>query len=919
MAMSSTLPPPGSPNVLYLIDLAGYVFRAYHAIAPLTNANGESTHATLGTTNMLVKLIADRKPRLLAVAMDSKGPSFRKAIDPNYKANRPPPPPDLSVQMERCRSIVAALGIPLFQQDGIEADDFIATVVRVARAQGIQVVIVSSDKDLMQLVSEDSVWQWDSMRNKVFGPAEVEEKFGVRPDQVRDYLALVGDSSDNVPGVPGIGPKTATELLRAHQTLAAIYANLDAVTKPRWRELLRDNHASATMSERLVTLKDDLPVDVDPSTLGWHGLADPSVDRAGLRAIFQELGFQRLLDTLPKDDAATTARGAANAASAEVTTGAATPAGNDHLQIVTTTAALEQLCVTLASAGAVTLATLTDDAGPMRAILHGMLLQTSGGPCHFLPTALLRSSAATPFLRWLNSSHPKVGHDLKTSEVHLRHHLGVAFLGLGGVCMDTLLASYLLEPEASHDFEAIAARLLDGETVPADPTPASIGTLVVDLQAADEQALLHRMSALTRMSPRLRDRLSAAASPSSSPAVVLDTLELPLSRILAEMEVCGVLVDAKQLHALSVELEQRIDSLQTQARTMARADLNLSSPKQLEVVLFDELGLKVSRKTKTGRSTDAEALEAIRDAHPLPALVLEYRGLTKLKGTYIDALPRLIHPETGRIHTRWQQAVAATGRISSQDPNLQNIPIRTDLGRLIRSAFIAPPGQVFLSADYSQIELRVLAHLSRDPSLLEAFRHNRDVHRMTAAALFHVAEDGVTADMRRQAKTVNFGVIYGMGEVALSKQLHIERKEAKRFIESYFERYAGVASFMEETLALARQQGHVSTLLGRIRPLPDLASSDPMRRSYAERIAQNTPIQGTAADILKLAMVRLRDPVVPGARMILTVHDELAFEVPEEQAEEAATRVKREMSAAFPLDVPLDVDARWGLNWGAAH
>ncbi len=900
MSMRPTaLPPAGAPDVLYLIDLSGYVFRAYHAISPLSSPSGEPTHATYGTVAMLSKLVDERKPAYLGVAMDSPGKTFRDDLDPRYKAHRPPPPPDLGVQMSRCREIVEAYRIPIFIQEGLEADDLVAVTVARAKERGLRVVIASSDKDLMQLVDDERVMLWDAMRDKVYGHPEVVAKFGVPPEQVRDLLALVGDSSDNVPGVPGVGLKTAAELLAQFGSLSSIYARLDEVKKPRIRDSLKLHEAEALLSQKLVTLDGSAPVSLDLETLRYGG-----ADTGRLRELFTELGFSRFLKAVRAP---------------ELTARAAT------YRVIATREELEGFARSARAAGRLAIDVHATSREPMSAHVCGIALACEPGQAVYVPLghrylgapAQLAMSDIDAVLGPLlaDPELPKVGHDVKYCEVILLRHR----IGLLGVAFDTMLASYLLDPEGKNQLHELAERELGAkmqtldEVAPKRRGQAQRALDEIELGEASTYGAAFADVALS-LTDRLRPRLRAERLED-----LLMQIELPLSAVLAEMELTGVLVDPQALAQLGAKMTTELAALEQKAREMVGHDINLASPKQLEAVLFDELKLRSQRKTKTGRSTDADVLEALSEDHPFPGVVLEHRVIAKLKGTYVDALPRLVHPSTGRIHTRWSQAVAATGRLSSQDPNLQNIPIRTELGRMIRRAFIAPPGSVIVSADYSQIELRVLAHLSKDPVLVDAFRTGQDVHVRTAMEIFGVDEAGVTDEMRRRSKTINFGVIYGMGESALAKRLDISRAEAARFIDAYFARYRGVHEFMERTMAEAKRSESVRTLLGRRRLLPDLRSSDRMRRAQAERIAQNTPIQGTAADLLKLAMVRVPRPVVPGARMVLTVHDELAFEVPAEAVDEAKAKVREAMESVFPLDVPLVVDIDHGPTWADAH
>ena len=897
----SQLPAPGAPNVLYLIDLSGYVFRAYHAIAPLSSSKGEPTHAVMGTVNMLQKVVNDRRPQFLAVAMDSKGPTFRKELDARYKSNRPPPPPDLSQQMKRCEELVRAYNIPIYQQEGIEADDLIASVVRRGVKEGLRIVIVSADKDLMQLVDDekDDVVLWDSMRDRVYGPAEVRAKFGVAPSQVRDFLALTGDTSDNVPGVPSVGPKTASDLLNEFGTLEGIYAALDKIKRVKLREALSTHEADARISQVLVTLKEDTGVLWDHAHLAYGG-----ANTAELRRLFLELEFSRMLDQIE--------------VTAPVTRAYAHVPNRDRLEEIALMAREKKLLgFHIVTAG-------TD---PMTAAVLGISLSVASGDGHYLALAhrylgapvQLDWSAAMEVLAPLfrDPSITKVSHQLKFNEIILARR-GVA---LAGPIFDTMLATYLLDPETPSSLRELARRMLGIEmrVFGEGPLKAAKGN-----QSQFENLPVEEAAPLAAAEAEICVSLAAKLEPQierEGLGSLMRDVELPLSRILAKMEMTGVLVDANVLDALAKRVSIELRDLEAKAREIAGRDFSVRSRDQLETILFDELKLPVLKKTpKGGRSTDAEVLEELAEKHPLPKVICEYREIDKLKGTYIDALPRCIHPETGRIHTRYDQTVAATGRLSSSDPNLQNIPIRTELGREIRAAFIPAPNHVLISADYSQIELRVLAHLSKDPELIEAFTSQEDVHTHTASLVFNVPRSDVTSEMRRRAKTINFGVIYGMGDSALARSLDITRAEAASFIEAYFQRYHGVARFMEQTVEAARKGEAVRTILGRRRFLPNLHSANRGLRFEAERVAKNTPIQGTAADILKLAMVRLGSmEVVPGAKMILTVHDELVFEVPEQHVAEAEKRIASEMESAMKLDVPLVVDVGHGINWNLAH
>jgi DNA polymerase-1 len=917
---AARLPPPGAADVLYLVDLSGYVFRAYHALPPLSSSKGEPTHAVLGTVNMLQKVVGERRPHMLAVAMDSKGRTFRHALDVRYKATRPAPPPDLSQQMARVEEIIHGWDVAVFQQDGLEADDLIAAVAARALADGLRVVIVSADKDLMQLVHDDDdrVVTWDSMRDRVYGPAEVREKFGVRPAQVRDFLALTGDTSDNVPGVPGVGPKTAADLLTQFGTLEGLYAGLEKVARPKLRDSLREHEADARISQKLVTLDAQAPLSWDRSKLLWGGA---HVDE--LRRLYTQLEFTRQLDQLEKLASAPSAAAAPALSVAPAKVEAPSPV---TVSLLVDEASLAGVVAAARASGQLGLAVEATGTDAMRAGLVGLALAEAPGKAHYLPLGH-RYLGCPAQLSWdrarallapvlADADVVKVGHELKQASIELSR----AGAPLSGPMFDTHVAAYLLDPESANSLRELAKREVGATIARPDDAPAKARAPQPQFDEIDLERAAAFAAPLAEVPLRLRDRFQPSLSAEGLDALMRD-VEMPLVRVLGAMEMRGVLVDTTVLEKLGKEVEQQLASLDAECKKIAGHDFLLRSRDQLEKILFDDLKLPVVKRTpKGGRSTDADVLEALAEKHPLPKAILQYRELDKLKGTYIDALPRYVHPDTGRIHTRFDQTVAATGRLSSNDPNLQNIPIRSELGRSIRAAFVAPPGHVILSADYSQIELRVLAHLSADPELIDAFSTGADVHARTAALVLDKPQADVTADERRAAKTINFGVIYGMGDSALGKQLGIPREQAARFIAAYFARYAGVARFMEQTVEAARQGEAVRTLLGRRRFLPNLHSANRGLRFEAERIARNTPIQGTAADILKLAMVRLGDDdAVPGAKMVLTVHDELVFEVPAEHAARAGALIRERMEGAMKLAVPLVVDVGTGHTWAEAH
>jgi DNA polymerase I len=944
--MATRLFPPNSDDVIYIVDLSSYVLRAYHAVAPLQSPSGEPTGAVHGMVNMLERMLRERSPRLLAVALDAGRETFRKEIYPEYKANRPPTPDDLRSQLNRCEQIVLGLHAAIYKQDGVEADDLIATVVKRARELSLKVVILAADKDLMTLVGED-VMLWDTMRDRVIGPAEVEERFGVRVNQLQDLLALMGDTSDNIPGVPSVGPKTAMELLKAYDTLSGIYDNLDKITKKALLQKLTEHREQAFLSRRLVALKDDCDIEVSRDKLTYRGR---DVDK--LRGIYSELGFTRMLgllanDGLPNPSPSPGANPSpgptpnAGGAPGEMTqmglafgggvpSRAAPPAPTPGVTIEVDYGSLvapreiAEFAASLSKEGEVGLEIVTTEPSPTRGALIGFALAGKNARARYVPlqhryvgapkqpTAVELREALQPLLA--NADVKFAAHDLKRSDVALAQ-VGLRLKSYGG---DASLGSYLLDPETRHDRESLAQRELGlvtgtledlakparGKRVPLDELPVE----AVASWACEQADYALRLSGL------LADKLEAHGL-----SKLYREVELPLAKQLSELELSGILIDNEVLADLARECDAEINRLEQEAHRIVGREFNPNSPRQLETLLFDELGLKPLRRTKTSRSTDADTLEALSDKHELPRVILELRQVTKLKGTYIDALPALRNVKTGRVHSSWEQAVAATGRLSSTDPNLQNIPIRTELGRRIRAAFVAAPGHQLVSADYSQIELRVLAHLSQDPVLCESFRTGEDVHQRTAMEIFEVKADALTREMRTRAKAVNFGVIYGQGDSGLAKVLGIPRTEASNFIAAYFRRYQGVRQFMTATLERARAGEAVRSLLGRHRLLPTIRSANRAERLAAERIAMNMPIQGSAADILKLAMLALRTPPTPGARMVLSVHDELVFEVPDAEVEQAEQKIKAAMENAYVLSVPLEVSVGHATNWNAAH
>ncbi|HVY37853.1 MAG TPA: DNA polymerase I [Polyangia bacterium] len=912
---------------LYIVDAYNFLFRAFHALPPLTTTKGLQTGAIYGLCQMILRIEREQRPTHLCVVYDAPGDNFRNEIYPEYKAHRPSMPPELAAQLGLVRRVVDAFGLAQLEVPGFEADDIIASLAKVATAAGMEVVICSSDKDLMQLCCGE-VFVLDTMRNRRFGADEVREKFGVGPEQVGDVLALMGDSIDNVPGVDGIGPKTAAELINKFGSLDVLLDRVSEVKGKRGLAIAEAREA-IRVSRELVRLREDVPL---PKTLAEMHRSDPDQQRLG--DLFRELEFSRLAEQLTTFDREAAREAAARGAPAPAPTSPAAlpvpaPAPLEPAEIVLDRAALAALVSAVQSAGAVGLSVLWDGVSAVRAELVGIGLALPDGrrayvPFHHrylgAPPSLPETALAdlAPVL-----SGPGVArhtHDAKTLEVLLTQR-GVA---LGPVTSDSMLAAYLLDAARTHyDLDVVAAS--EG-VAPPPARGAWMGTGASARPGSD--------IAVEEVAPRLAAEAAAALALAERQGKgVVDagldslyrTMELPLARALARIECRGITLDVAKLREIGHEVGQSLVSLETEIHALAGGAFNIASNKQLADVLFGKLSLPVIRRTKTGPSTDADTLEELARLHAVPAKIVEFRALSKLRGTYIDALPALVNPATGRLHTSFNQAVAATGRLSSSNPNLQNIPIRTELGRRIREAFVAKPGHLLVSADYSQIELRILAHFSEDPSFLEAFRSGQDIHQRTAAEVFGVPADAVTSEQRRIAKAINFGLVFGQTDFGLAQVLRIPRAEARAYIDSYFARYAGVRTYMERAIADARDAGAVSTLLGRRRPLPEIRASRAQDRAYAERIARNTPIQGSAADLLKLAMIRIDHGIetgaapVSGAALLLTVHDELVFEVPEAGAPDLMRWVKAEMEAVYELAVPLVVDVGSGRTWGDAH
>jgi DNA polymerase I len=891
---------------LVLVDGSSYLYRAFHALPPLATSRGVPTGAVYGVVNMLRKLIDDYQPTHIGVVFDAPGKTFRDELFEAYKAHRPPMPDDLRVQIQPLKELVRALGLPLIEQPGVEADDVIGTLVQAARAAGVRTVISTGDKDMAQLVDE-SVTLLNTMSNTLLDVAGVQAKFGVGPECIIDYLALVGDSSDNIPGVPKVGPKTAAKWLTEYGGLDELLRNAERIPG-KVGENLRGNLEQLELSRRLATIKCDVEL-----PYGFDELKRGEADKAALAELYQRLEFIGWLRQIKEDPGATEQA----------------PRGSAQYQCVQSWPELEAWLARLAEAELFSFDLETDSLNYMDANIVGMSFAIVAGEAAYVPVGhdylgapdqLARErvlDAIRPLLE--DESRAKVGQNLKYDMSVLARY-GIT---LRGVRHDTMLQSYVLDSTATrHDMDSLALKYLGQRTVTFEEVAGKGAKQVTFNQVALEEATTYAAED-AEVTLRLHQTLYPRLAEQPGPLAVYRDIELPLVPVLSRMERAGVRVDRGMLQRQSKELAESIWELEQQAYAEAGGPFNLGSPKQIQEILFDKLGLPVLEKTPKGQPSTAEsALAELAQTYPLPRLILEHRGMCKLKFTYTDKLPQLINPRTGRVHTSYHQAVAATGRLSSSDPNLQNIPVRTPEGRRIRKAFVAEPGNVLLAADYSQVELRIMAHLSGDEGLRRAFAEGQDIHRATAAEVFGLTPQSVGDEQRRAAKAINFGLIYGMSAFGLARQLNIGRIEAQRYVDLYFQRYPGVHAFMERTRVQAREQGYVETVFGRRLYLPEINSRNGQRRQYAERTAINAPMQGTAADIIKRAMIRLDEWIGrehSDVRMVMQVHDELVFELPAAQAQELAAQIRRFMSEAAQLSVPLEVDVGIGEDWDAAH
>ena len=891
---------------LVLIDGSSHLFRAFHALPKLMSTKGAHTGAIRGVISMIRKLMADYPKSHIAVVFDAKGKSFRNTLYPAYKENRAAMPDELREQIVPIQTIIRKMGLPLLIVDGVEADDVIGTLAEAATRQEMPVLISTGDKDMAQLVNRH-ITLVNTMTDTVLDPAGVEEKFGIRPDQIIDYLALVGDASDNIPGVPSCGPKTAVKWLKTHGNVEGIIAHADEI-QGKVGENLRNSLETLRLSYQLATIKLDVPLDITPKALV---LMPPDVE--ALRQLFTEYEFKQWVEELLGD-------GEVNAASIEPKTAYQTVLSPDELS---------HWIAILESAPAFAFDTETTSLDYMQAELVGVSFSVKSGEAAYVPLAHAYLGVPQQLSRdWVlgklrhlleDPSKPKIGQNLKYDMSVLARY-GIE---LQGIAFDTMLESYVLNSVASrHNMDDLALKYLGKSTIAFEEV-AGKGAKQKTFDQVEIDVAASYAAEDADITLQLHETLWPKLTATPSLQRVFETIEIPLVSVLSRIERNGVLLDSGLLNRQSIKLSQRLDALEREAYDLAGEPFNLGSPKQLQTIFFEKLKLPVKKKTPTGQpSTAEEVLQELALDYPLPKVILEYRSLSKLKSTYTDQLPKQVNPTTGRIHTSYHQAVAATGRLSSTNPNLQNIPIRTEEGRQVRKAFIAPSDYQLIAADYSQIELRIMAHLSSDAGLLSAFAQGLDIHKATAAEVFGQSLEAVTLEQRRSAKAINFGLIYGMSAFGLARQLNIGRGDAQSYIDLYFERYPGVLDYMERTKALAAEQGFVETLFGRRLYLPEINTSNFQRRQGAERTAINAPMQGSAADIIKLAMIdvdRWLTKDRPDARIIMQVHDELVLEVKEDQVAEVAAILTTKMSRAVELKVPLVVETGVGSDWEAAH
>ncbi|MEW6417208.1 MAG: DNA polymerase I [Nitrospirota bacterium] len=878
---------------LYLIDGNSYVYRAYYAIRGLSTSKGFPTNAIYGFMNMLLKIIREKKPDGIVVSFDSAVPTERHRIYEEYKAHRPETPKELVEQMPHVREMISAFNIKIFEVPGYEADDLLGTIAKRAASEGMNVFIVTGDKDMLQLVG-DGINIYDPMKDRLIDEEYVKERFNVGPERITEFMALTGDAVDNIPGIKGVGEKTAKELLSEFESLDDLLNNTNKIRKEKLRLLVSENADLVRLSKKLATIETSVPLDID---IEEFRLREP--DWPSLLALFREFEFGSLMKLIPS--------GVSSKISYET---------------VLSIERLKEIATSIENEFAFDIE--ATDRNPVTASLVGLALCKEERHAFYIPVS--HSYPEVPaqikkndILREFSSIFEddkiaKIGHNLKYDILILKQD----GIHVKGTLFDTMIASYLINPnKPNHSLEEVALEYLSYrkktfiEVIGKKSSFSEVPLEEATLYASEDAGLSLELKEI--LFNKLRE---------NNLENIYFNIEMPLVHVLADMEDAGVKIDTDKLKGISKEIERELDGIQRRIYFLAGEEFNINSPKQLSKVLFHSLGFQPRKKTKTGFSTEMGVLEELAESHELPREILNYRSLSKLKTTYIDVLPTLINPKTGRIHTSFNQTATATGRLSSSDPNLQNIPIRGEWGKRIRETFIAEEGNLLLSADYSQVELRILAHLSQDYGLIDAFRNNLDIHARTASEIFGITIDKVTPDIRRTAKTVNFGVIYGISPFGLSETLSISRDEAKKYIEEYFNKHPGVKSYIERTVEEARNRGYVSTLFGRRRAIPEIKSKNSNIRQQGERLAINSPIQGTAADIIKIAMIniwkRLKDSGLK-TKMILQVHDELLFELPIQEIEIVIDIVKKEMEGAITLSVPLSVDINYGKNWSEAH
>lgn len=924
-------------NPLILVDGSSYLYRAYHAFPPLTNSAGEPTGAMYGVLNMLRSLILQYQPSHAAVVFDAKGKTFRDELFEHYKSHRPPMPDDLRAQIEPLHKMVKAMGLPLMAVSGVEADDVIGTLAREAEKMGRPVLISTGDKDMAQLVTP-GITLINTMTNTILGPEEVVTKYGVPPELIIDFLALMGDSSDNIPGVPGVGEKTAQALLQGLGGLDTLYSEQDKIAGLTFRGAktmaakLEQNKEVAYLSYQLATIKTDVELELTCEQLE---VQQPAAEE--LLSLFKQYEFKRWITDLEAGKwlQAKGARSATKPKETLVVDAEEEPEeeasilSSEHYETILDEAQLQVWIEKLKQAPVFAFDTETDSLDNVSANMVGLSFATEPGMAAYVPVAhdYLDAPEQISRERVLELLKPileddkalKVGQNLKFDRGILQNY-GIE---LQGIAFDTMLESYILDSVAGrHDMDSLSDRWLKHKTVTFEQIAGKGKNQLTFNQIALEEAG-HYAAEDADVTLQLHLKMWPKLQKDAGPLNVFQNIEMPLVPVLSRIERNGVKIDPAVLHKHSEEIALRLNELEQKAHEIAGEPFNLSSTKQLQTILFEKQGIKPLKKTPGGApSTSEEVLEELALDYPLPKVILQYRGLAKLKSTYTDKLPLMINPKTGRVHTSYHQAVAATGRLSSTDPNLQNIPVRNEEGRRIRQAFIAPQDYVIVSADYSQIELRIMAHLSRDKGLLTAFAEGQDIHRATAAEVFGMSLESVTGEQRRSAKAINFGLIYGMSAFGLSRQLNIPRKESQKYMDLYFERYPGVLQYMESTRAQAKEKGYVETLDGRRLYLPDIKSSNAARRAGAERAAINAPMQGTAADIIKRAMIAVDawlEKEQPRVRMIMQVHDELVFEVHKDDLEAVSKKIHELMENSVKLDVPLLVEVGSGENWDQAH